>query len=291
MATNNSWNSPALNTDGNLLIGSTGNPPVQAALTAPAAGVTITGGAGSITFALANDLAGVEGLSGTGLATRTASDTWTTRTIAGTASRISLSNGDGVSGNPTVDIDAAYVGQTSITTLGTVATGTWSATAIGETKGGTNQTTYTTGDILYASASNTLSKLAATVDGYVLTLASGVPSWAAAGGGVTWVEETTTSRTAAVNEAIVCNNAGLVTVTLPDTAAFGSILRIVGKGAGGWRLAQNASENIRFGSSVTTTGVGGRLDSTNQYDAIELVCTVANTTWTVISSIGNITVT
>lgn len=53
-----------------------------------------------------------------------------------------------------------YLGSTSITTLGTVSTGTWSATAIGETKGGTNQTSYTQGDILYASASNTLSKLA-----------------------------------------------------------------------------------------------------------------------------------
>ena len=49
--------------------------------------------------------------------------------------------------------------------------------------GGTGQSTYTTGDILYASASNTLSKLAAGSDDEVLTLASGVPTWAAAGGG------------------------------------------------------------------------------------------------------------
>src|SRR2546423_711560 len=51
-----------------------------------------------------------------------------------------------------------------------------------ETRGGTNQSTYTTGDILYASASNTLSKLPASTDGYVLTLASGVPTWAPGGG-------------------------------------------------------------------------------------------------------------
>lgn len=53
------------------------------------------------------------------------------------------------------------------------------------TGGGTGQTTYTTGDILYASATNTLSKLAATTNGYVLTLAGGVPTWAAASGGGT----------------------------------------------------------------------------------------------------------
>ena len=44
--------------------------------------------------------------------------------------------------------------------------------------GGTNITTYTTGDILYASATNTLSKLPAGTNGQVLTLASGIPSWA-----------------------------------------------------------------------------------------------------------------
>jgi hypothetical protein len=49
--------------------------------------------------------------------------------------------------------------------------------------GGTSQSSYATGDILYASATNTLSKLAAGTNGYVLTLASGVPTWAAASGG------------------------------------------------------------------------------------------------------------
>ncbi len=44
--------------------------------------------------------------------------------------------------------------------------------------GGTNLSTYTTGDILYASATNVLSKLPAGSDNQVLTLASGVPSWA-----------------------------------------------------------------------------------------------------------------
>lgn len=76
-----------------------------------------------------------------------------------------------------------YTGASSITTLGTIATGTWNATSIGPTKGGTGISTYTTGDILYASATNTLSKLAAGTNAYVLTMSGGVPTWAAASGG------------------------------------------------------------------------------------------------------------
>jgi hypothetical protein len=62
--------------------------------------------------------------------------------------------------------------------LSTGVTGTLPAT-----NGGTAQSTYTTGDILYASASNTLSKLTVGGNGTVLTVAAGVPSWVAAGAG------------------------------------------------------------------------------------------------------------
>jgi hypothetical protein len=54
--------------------------------------------------------------------------------VTGTASRIS------VTGNQ-VDIDAAYVGQTSITTTGTITTGTWTGTTIAVANGGTGATT------------------------------------------------------------------------------------------------------------------------------------------------------
>jgi|GEM_PF-1652537 len=111
------------------------------------------------------------------------------------------------------------------------------------------------------------------------------------GGGLTWNEVTGTSQSAAVDNGYITNNAGLVTVTLPDTAALGSVVRICGKGAGGWKLAQNASESIIWDEdSSTTVGVGGYLASTDDYDAVEVLCTVANTTWTVLTSKGNITV-
>jgi hypothetical protein len=43
--------------------------------------------------------------------------------------------------------------------------------------GGTGQTSYATGDLLYASNSTTLSKRAIGTEGYALRVASGVPSW------------------------------------------------------------------------------------------------------------------
>lgn len=109
------------------------------------------------------------------------------------------------------------------------------------------------------------------------------------GGGIAWTEVTGTTQSAAVNNGYIANNAGLVTFTLPLTAAVGTPIRLAGKGAGGWRLSQNASQLINFGNKVTTTGVGGYLASSLQYDCIEILCIVANTTWVVLSSTGNIT--
>lgn len=57
------------------------------------------------------------------------------------------------------------------------------STPVAATNGGTGVSTFTTGDILYSSATNTLSKLGIGSTGQVLTVAGGVPSWANAGGG------------------------------------------------------------------------------------------------------------
>lgn len=60
-------------------------------------------------------------------------------TVGGTTNRISVTpTGDTAF---TVDIASNYAGQASITTVGTIATGTWSADAIAVVKGGTGATT------------------------------------------------------------------------------------------------------------------------------------------------------
>jgi len=67
-----------------------------------------------------------------------------------------------------LQIKSTYTGQTSITTLGTINQGTWNGTVIDEVYGGTGQSSYTTGDILYASGSNTLAKLTLGASGKIL---------------------------------------------------------------------------------------------------------------------------
>ena len=67
-----------------------------------------------------------------------------------------------------LQIKSTYAGQTSITTLGTITQGTWNGDVIGEVYGGTGQSSYTTGDILYASGSNTLDKLTLGASGKIL---------------------------------------------------------------------------------------------------------------------------
>ena len=61
-------------------------------ITAPAAGITATGGpvtaSGSITLALADDLAAVEGLAATGIVRRTASNTWSAGTAVGLTTEV-----------------------------------------------------------------------------------------------------------------------------------------------------------------------------------------------------------
>jgi hypothetical protein len=92
-----------------------------------------------------------------------------------------------VGGTGTVTSVDVSGGSTGLTTSGGPVTGSGTITiagALNETHGGTNQTSYTTGDMLYASSANTLSKLAVGTNGQVLTVQSGIPAWQTGGGGM-----------------------------------------------------------------------------------------------------------
>ncbi|MBK6291863.1 MAG: hypothetical protein IPF59_08905 [Ignavibacteria bacterium] len=104
------------------------------------------------------ELTAISGLAGTGFAVQTGAGTYAQRTIVG-VSPISVANGSGVAGNPTI----------SLTGIVPVA------------NGGTGQdfSAATTGSIMYASAPGVFSTLTVGAAGEILTVAGGIPSWAA----------------------------------------------------------------------------------------------------------------
>jgi hypothetical protein len=125
--------------------------------------------------------------------------------------------------------------------------------------------------------------------GVSITNGAGSITISTSGGGFSWTTVTGTTQAIVANNGYVANNSGLVTFTLPATAAVGDTFIVEGLGAGGWQIAQNASQLIHIGNQVTTTGASGYLASTNQYDCVTINCIVANTTFTVRASMGNIT--
>ena len=105
-----------------------------------------------------------------------------------------------------------------------------------------------------------------------------------------WNDVVTSPQALALNQGYVTDNgASLVTYTLPAVAALGAIIEIAGKSAGGWTITYGAGQIIHMGNQTTTITTGS-LSSTNQFDYVKLLCITANTTWSVIGGVGNLTI-
>jgi hypothetical protein len=110
-------------------------------------------------------------------------------------------------------------------------------------------------------------------------------------GSAGWVDQTTGTVTMTTNTGYTSDDgASLVTFTLPTTSAIGDFIEINGKGAGLYTIAQASGQQIHFGNIASTSGAGGSVSSTLQYDCIRLRCLTANTIWVVVSSVGNFTI-
>ena len=93
-----------------------------------------------------------------------------TLNVIGTADKITVAA-------DAVTIATGYIGQSSITTLGTISTGTWQGTDVGVAYGGTGVSTFTSNGVLYGNGSGDLQVTAAGTDTYFLYSNNGTPAW------------------------------------------------------------------------------------------------------------------
>ena len=124
-------------------------------------------------------------------------------TLGGLSSVIGTTNRITVTGGNTIDIASTYVGQTSITTLGTITTGTWTG-IIGQAE--MTLGSDATGDIYYRNSGGKLTRLGIGSSGQVLGVSAGLPAWQASGSGITVGTTTITSGTTG---RVAFNNAGV----------------------------------------------------------------------------------
>ena len=142
----------------------------------------------------------------------------------------------------------------------------------------------TTGDTFYASSANTPARLAIGSTGQVLTVASGIPSWATP----TTLNLTIDAKTANysfvigdLNKLITMSSTSTTTFTVPNGVfTAGQQINVQGIGTG---LVQ-----IRNDGTTTLTSTGATSGTPNlraQFSAATIVCTGTNT-FTVIGDIA-----
>ncbi|CEG60972.1 hypothetical protein [Legionella micdadei] len=154
-----------------------------------------------------------------------------------------------------------------------------------QANGGTeNSTPLTNGELWVGNTGNPPSRTTLTA-GSNISISNGAGSITISATGLagfSWTTVTGTSQAMLSNNGYIANNAGLVTLTLPATSAVGDEIDIIGKGAGGWKVQCGVGQTIVVGSSTTTSG--GSVASTNAKDSFYMICTTANTEWTVASA-------
>ncbi|SRR5260221_11148832 len=107
---------------------------------------------------------------------------------------------------------------------------------------------------------------------------------------LSWATITASQNLAVNNGYIGISPGGALSLALPAVSAVGNVIVVTLDGATSFTITQGAGQQIRAGNSATTAGVGGSLASTAQGDSIFIVCSVANTKWNVLSSMGNPTI-
>ena len=134
-----------------------------------------------------------------------------------------------------------------------ITSGTWNGTAIGATYGGTGQTSYAVGDLLYADTTTTLAKLADIATGNVL-ISGGIgvaPSWDKVTLGTHTTGNYVSSLAGTANQITASAGTGDVTLTIPsDFRAPGTVNAVTGIYTG----ATAGTQRIDASGNLTNIG-------------------------------------
>ena len=107
--------------------------------------------------------------------------------------------------------------------------------------------------------------------------------------GVNWLAINTNQTLADSTGYILQAPGGALSLALPASSVVGDTVEIVLDGATSFTITQAAGQQINYLTFQTTLGVAGTVSSTVQGNYIRLVCTVANTTWRILTATGSIT--
>ena len=106
-----------------------------------------------------------------------------------------------------------------------------------------------------------------------------------AGAAFTWSTQAAGTPLLA-GEGFISTSGSAESFALPTASCpVGSLIELAQNGAGLVTITQAAGQSIGFGTAVTAVGVGGTVVSTAQGDAIKLICTVADTTFQVVTGV------
>jgi len=108
---------------------------------------------------------------------------------------------------------------------------------------------------------------------------------------VDWTVITAATQTIVEGNGYIANRAGNIVFTLPAAPVLGSSFQITGMNTAlGWTVGQPALQQIFFGTSSTTVGIGGSVSSTATRDSIRAVCVVggASAVWNLTSAVGSL---
>lgn len=284
---------------GQILIGTTAGAPVAAAINS-GTNITVANGSGTITVNLSGVVAPTLGGTGVNNGSNTltlagtlatigafastftmtgatnvtfptsgtlATTAGTVSSVSGTANRITSTGGT----TPVIDISASYVGQSSITTLGTIATGVWQGTVVGPTYGGTG--------VNNGSNTLTLAGTLATIGGFASSFTmTGVTAVTFPTSGtlattsqlvtpaaLTKTDDTNVTLTLGGSPATALVNAasltlgwtGQLAITRGGTGVSSVTTAPTASAWAGWDANSNMSANNFLGGFATTVSAGG----------------------------------